>query len=114
MKKVRTYSIGSAAVLLAGALGASAQDSPPTYQADPGVYKVIFEDQNFRVIAASWSKGARDKAHSHPVPSVVYAVKDCSLRIHAPDGKTTDISPKAGASMAVPVTPSHSTENVGA
>jgi hypothetical protein len=28
-----------------------AQTAPPTYQADPDVYKIIFEDQNFRVIA---------------------------------------------------------------
>src|SRR4051812_14321485 len=28
-----------------------AQDAPPSYQGDPSVYKVIFEDQNFRVIS---------------------------------------------------------------
>jgi hypothetical protein len=28
---------------------ALAQSAPPTYQADPSVYKVVFEDQNFRV-----------------------------------------------------------------
>jgi hypothetical protein len=31
--------------------GFRAEGSPPTYQADPDVYKVIFEDANFRVIA---------------------------------------------------------------
>jgi mannose-6-phosphate isomerase-like protein (cupin superfamily) len=99
--------------LLSISASAVAQTSPPTFQADPDVYKVIFEDQNFRVIAATWKKGVHDKAHSHPVPSVIYAVTDCSLRVHAADGTTRDVSPKAGMSMAVPLTPSHSTENVG-
>jgi len=26
---------------------------PPTYEGDPAVYKIIFEDQNFRVIATT-------------------------------------------------------------
>jgi hypothetical protein len=106
--------LGLAALLPISASSAMAQDAPPTFQADPEVYKVIFEDQNFRVISATWKKGVHDKAHAHPVPSVIYAVTDCSLRIHAADGKTRDIAPKAGTSMAVPLTPSHSAENIGA
>lgn len=35
--------------------------SPPSYQADPDVYKVIFEDQNFRVIKSTRKKGVHDK-----------------------------------------------------
>jgi oxalate decarboxylase/phosphoglucose isomerase-like protein (cupin superfamily) len=96
------------------ATAALAQNAPPTYQADPDVYKLIFEDQNFRVIAATWKKGAHDKAHGHPSPSVIYSVTDCSLKVTAPDGKTRDVTNKAGSAMAVPVTPSHSAENVGA
>jgi hypothetical protein len=30
----------------------AADDAPPSFQADPGVYKLLFEDQNFRVIDA--------------------------------------------------------------
>ena len=37
---------------------AMAQTAPPTYQGDPDVYKVIFEDQNFRVIAVNRKKGS--------------------------------------------------------
>jgi hypothetical protein len=106
--------IPSAAALLFVAMSvAGAQNAPPTFQADPDVYKVIFEDQNFRVIAATWKKGVHDKAHSHPVPSVAYALTDCMLKIYAPDGTTRDIANKAGTASAVSVTPSHSAENVG-
>jgi quercetin dioxygenase-like cupin family protein len=93
---------------------AFAQSSPPTYQADASVYKVLFEDENFRVIAASWPKGARDKDHAHPSPSIGYALTDCSLKVIAPDGKSRDVNSKAGSAMAIPVTQSHHAENVGA
>lgn len=101
------------ALALIAASAAAAQNAPPTYQADPDVYKVVFEDANFRVIAATWKKGARDKDHSHPVPSVAYALTDCALRVHAPDGTTRDITPKFGSAMPIVITPSHFAENVG-
>jgi hypothetical protein len=92
---------------------AAAQDAPPSYQADPTVYKVIFEDQNFRVIAATWSKGAADKPHSHPLPFVVYALDDCTVRVHNPDGTTRELKNKAGVASAGPITSSHTAENIG-
>jgi hypothetical protein len=93
---------------------AAAQDSPPTYQADPTVYKVILEDQNFRVIAGTWKKGTTDKPHSHPVPFVVYALNDCTLRLHNPDGTDRESTSKAGAAFTGPNTSSHTAENVSA
>jgi len=101
------------ALLYTASSAALAQTAPPTYQGDPAVYKVIFEDQNFRVIAATWPKGMHDKGHSHPVPSIAYALTDCVIRVHEPDGKTRDITNKAGAAQTVPITQSHSAENIG-
>lgn len=92
---------------------AAAEDSPPTYQADPSTYKVIFEDQNFRVIAATWKKGATDKPHSHPLPFVVYALDDCTVRVHNPDGTTRELKNKAGVATPGPITSSHTAENIG-
>jgi hypothetical protein len=94
-------------------VSAAAQDSPPSYQADPTVYKVIFEDQNFRVIAGTWKRGTTDKPHSHPVPFVVYALNDCTLRLHNPDGTDREAKNKAGTAFAGPTTSSHTAENVG-
>ena len=42
----------SAAILGAMVSYASAQTAEPSFKADPSVYKVIFEDANFRVIVA--------------------------------------------------------------
>jgi len=73
----------------------------------------FFEDENFRVIASTRKKGVVDKEHSHPVPSVTYFLTDCANRIYTPDGKTRDTNEKAGTARAVPIIPSHSTENIG-
>ncbi len=90
-----------------------AQAAEPTYKGDPDVYKVIFEDANFRVIEATRKKGVHDKAHGHPVPSIVYSLTDCKTKQYAADGKTTEGETKAGSARAVPVTGSHSAENIG-
>lgn len=94
---------------------AFAQNGGPTYQGDPGVYKVIFEDQNFRVISATWKAGATDKPHTHPIPSVIYFLTDCTQQLTAADGTKRDITSKAGTSNAVPIIAQpHTAHNVGA
>jgi hypothetical protein len=113
MSRLATLGLGAAAAMVFVS-AAAAQNSPPTYQADPDVYKVIFEDQNFRVIAATWKKGVTDKPHSHPLPFVSYLLDDCTLRIHNPDGSTRDLSGKAGTATPGPITASHTGENIGA
>jgi hypothetical protein len=111
---IRKVTLGLAVIALAQlpAVGLRAQTAPPTYEGDPSVYKIIYEDQNLRLIEAHWKAGQTDKPHSHPA-SVAYAVQDCTVRLHLPDGTTRDISPKAGTAMAVAVTPSHTAENLG-
>jgi hypothetical protein len=113
MNRLRTFILSAAALALTASFAALAQNAPPTYQGDPDVYKVIFEDQNFRVIATTRKKGVHDKTHGHPVPSVVYHITDCMTKIYAADGKTSESTTKAGSASAVPVIPSHSAENIG-
>jgi hypothetical protein len=105
----------SAVALLAGMIStaAVAQTAEPTYKGDPDVYKLIFEDANFRVIEVLRKKGVHDKAHGHPSPAVVYNVTDCKTKQYTPDGKTTENERKAGTANAVPVVASHSAENTG-
>jgi hypothetical protein len=108
---VRLLSLAALACI--APFSALAQNAPPTYEADPGVYKIVFEDANFRVIAATWQAGQGDKSHSHTVASVAYALTDCSLKITAADGKVVNLSPKAGSGNTVGMTASHSATNVG-
>ncbi len=108
---VQYISLGLSALILSiGA--AAAQSAPPSYEADPTVYKVIFEDQNFRVISANWKKGVTDKQHSHPVAFVTYALDDCRVKVHNADGTTREIEVKAGEAHTGPITISHAAENV--
>jgi len=110
-----TLALGAMALVSLASSAAMAQNAPPSYEGDPDVYKVIFEDQNFRVIDAIRKKGVHDKLHSHPVPSIVYHLTDCTSLVYGPDGKPT-VSPsnrKAGTAQTVSITPAHSAENVG-
>lgn len=92
---------------------AVAADAPPSYQADPSVYKVIFEDQNFRVIKGTWKPGVHDKVHSHPLAAVTYYLTNCDIRVYTPSGKSRDFHAKAGFAHAAPIVSSHSAENIG-
>ncbi|MFL6798815.1 MAG: hypothetical protein ACJ8F3_15505 [Xanthobacteraceae bacterium] len=98
---------------LSAAASALAQNAPPTYQGDPAVYKVIFEDANFRVISIDRKKGVTDKPHSHPVPGIIYNVSDCSTKLHDANGQTRDQISKAGTASATPIISSHTAENIG-
>src|SRR6516162_9709542 len=110
-----TLALGATAFVSLASSAAMAQNAPPSYEGDPDVYKVIFEDQNFRVIDSIRKKGVHDKLHSHPVPSIVYHLTDCTSLSYGPDGKPTG-SPsnrKAGTAQTGSITPAHSVENVG-
>ncbi|WP_428661361.1 hypothetical protein [Reyranella sp.] len=102
-------SIALAAISISTA--ALAQPAPPSFQGDPEVYKVIYEDQNFRIIESTRGVGVRDKPHGHPLPSVVYNLTDCQSRQYAADGKTTDNAVKAGVVTPLPIIASHAAEN---
>jgi len=102
-----------AAVIYVAPSVASAQLAQPYYVADPGVYKVVFEDPIFRVVEATWRPGQIDKPHSHLIPSVAYPLNNCSLKLTSADGTTRVINNKAGHAQAVPFTASHTAQNVG-
>ena len=89
MNIVRIGILLSTALLVGTASRAVAQTAEPTYKADPSVYKVLFEDTNFREIDGNRKKGVHDKVHGHPVPFVVYSVTDCKTKLYAADGKST-------------------------
>jgi hypothetical protein len=90
------------------------QDAKPSYESAPDVYKVIFENDSFRVIEATWKAGTTDKPHTHPVPSVIYNVTGCTLKLHNADGKTVEATSKPGTAGAVPlVIQPHTAENPG-
>ena len=111
MKMLKGFLFGAALIIVPNM--AMAQAVEPTFKADPNVYKVIFEDANFRVIEGTRKAGVKDKAHAHPVAGIVYNVTDCKTKQHTPDGKTTESDRKAGTAFSSPITENHSAENTG-
>jgi hypothetical protein len=91
---------------------ASTADAPRSYIASPDVYKVIAENNDTRVILATWKPDKRDEWHSHPPGAAVYVLTDCeALRLYSPDGHHLDGSLKAGHAEIHPAVHSHSFEN---
>jgi hypothetical protein len=91
---------------------ATADDAPLSYVADPGVYKLLAENELFRVVLATWKPGQRDTYHSHSA-NAAYRLGDCKVRVYGPDGKVTrEAEAKAGTvNLQAPI-PSHSLQNI--
>lgn len=110
MKMLVAGMCGSALVGLA--LPAIADDVPLSFHANPDVYKVLAENDEMRVVLATWKPGHKDKSHSHPM-AAVYTIKACHARITTPDGKVKEVSNKAGTARVNPAVKSHTFENIG-
>ncbi len=96
-----------------GATGtAIAQAVPHSLVASPDIYKVIAEDEQYRVIEVTWKPGQRDQFHSHPASAVYYPM-DCTLRGYGPSGVLGERVRKAGTAAVQKPIPSHSVENIG-
>ena len=76
---------------------AGAQDAPPTYAGAPGVYKLILDNEKFRVIRAVWRPGQLDAPHSHPIPSVVLPLTDCVIKVTSAQGTGDRFIPRPGS-----------------
>lgn len=105
-------SLATLAVALAGVPNAQGQALPRSYVASPDIYKVIAQNEQFKVIAVTWKPGQKDTLHAHPA-NAVYYLTDCMLRVHAPDGKFRDNQPKAGSAIVQKEIPGHVLENIG-
>jgi hypothetical protein len=102
----------TAAALLVAPYAGAAGDAPLSFHANPDIYKVLAENDEMRVVLATWPAGYKDKSHSHPM-AAVYTIKDCHARITTPDGKVKEVTNKAGLARVNPAVVSHSFENIG-
>jgi quercetin dioxygenase-like cupin family protein len=98
---------------LAVPIAVSAQDAALAHMASPEVYKLLAENDQFRVILQVSKPGQRDQWHSHSALAV-YLLTDCTSRLHTPDGKVTNPSERMrGEVFLLPAVKSHLFENVG-
>lgn len=116
MKNTRNNAvlIATAAAALAAALPGTvaAQAAPPSYVANPDIYKIIAQDERYIVMDVTWKPGQKDNMHSHPKGLVVHFLTDCHSRTTTADGKVAENKRKAGETrIAGPVT-AHTFENL--
>lgn len=112
----RCASIGLSVALATLAVGfagsALAQTAPPGFVASPDVYKVIAENDKYRVIEVTWKPGQKDQSHSHPDAAVYYPMS-CTLRNQFPGRPPMEGSPEAGSARVQGPIAAHTIENIG-
>ncbi len=111
--KLTLTGAATAMMMLVAPMATQAEDVPLAMVAEPGVYKVIAENDEFRVILATWQPGQRDAYHGHP-SNVAYRITDCKNQVFKADG-TLARPPgevKAGSVILQKPVKSHSLENI--
>jgi beta-alanine degradation protein BauB len=101
-----------AVVALGFAGGVLAQAVPPGFVASPDIYKVIAENDKYRVIEVTWKPGQKDLPHSHP-DAAVYYLTNCTMRNLFPGRPPIEGSPIAGTVRIQAPIASHTVENIG-
>jgi quercetin dioxygenase-like cupin family protein len=110
MKKAILVATGTAAAALSLLLGVVALAQDPV-KVDPGMNKVVLENDRVRVYEVTNPPGGTLKMHSHPA-HVVYFLDAGSAKFTTADGKVTEAKLKAGEALwSEPVT--HSVLNTG-
>lgn len=88
--------------------GLFAQDAA---KVDPKHYKVEFENDQVRVLRITYGPGEKSVMHAHPAGVAVF-LTDAQAKFTYPDGKSEDITAKAGQVIWAPAV-SHQPENTG-
>ena len=116
MRNLLSAVVGVLAVTLVLGAGLSfAKNEPPGPEVSPEVYKIRAENDQWRVMEATWQPGQEDIFHYHPGDRVSLIQTDCNLRLTKPDGTFIEKSPKAGKAVARTGKPvaSHKAKNIG-
>lgn len=80
-------------------------------QTDPELYKVVFENDQVRVLEYLDHPGDRTHPHDHP-DTVMYTLSDFRRRLHGGDGASREVEMAAGTTGWLPAQ-RHSGENIG-
>jgi quercetin dioxygenase-like cupin family protein len=79
-------------------LAASTAGAQDPLKVDPKHYKVIFENDQVRVLQAKYGPHEKSVMHEHP-DSVAVFVRDSNVKFTYPDGKTEEQKGKAGQAV---------------
>ncbi len=93
------------------ALATSAAMAQDATKADPAHYKVTFENDQVRILKITYGPKEKSVLHEHP-NSIAVFLTDGQIKFNLPDGKSQEVSVKAGQSQWNPAG-KHLPENVG-
>ena len=116
MKNLLYFVVSVLAITLVLGAGPSfAENAPPAPEVSPDVYKIRAENDQWRVMEATWQPGQEDNFHYHSADRVSLFQTDCKLRLSKPDGTYKDVNPKAGKAKECTGKPveSHKAKNIG-
>ena len=98
-----------ASTLTAVAIGGAVAQDPTVVDANH--YKVMFENDQVRVLKITYGAKEKSVMHEHPNAVAVF-LADGQMKFQLPDGKVIDAALKAGQAMFTPAG-KHLPENVG-
>jgi quercetin dioxygenase-like cupin family protein len=78
---------------------------------NPGLYRVVFENDRVRVLEYVDKPGDRTTPHEHP-DSVMHTLSTFRRRLYAADGESRDVEIRAGTTGWLPAQ-RHSGHNIG-
>lgn len=106
--KPTLHALAAGAFCILATGSAVAQD--PT-KVDAGHYKVTFENEQVRILKITYGAKEKSVMHEHPNAIAVF-LTDGRVKFNLPDGKTQEVSAKAGQSQWTPAG-KHLPENMG-
>src|SRR4051794_37530043 len=81
--------------------------------AAPGHHKLLFENDDVRVLEVTVPPGVREPLHTHRYPSVLYYISAAHMKEYSPASPAIDRGQKDdGAVIFLPVGPPHQMENL--
>jgi quercetin dioxygenase-like cupin family protein len=105
----RIAGIVLACSVFALATGAAVAQDP--VQVDAKHYKVTFENEQVRILRVMYGPKEKSVLHEHP-NSIAVFLSDGQIKFALPDGKSQEVSVKAGQSVWSPAE-KHLPENIG-
>jgi hypothetical protein len=111
---MKNFAIVAVAILMTGLFGkaATAQEKAKGEKTSGRTVMVLVENDRVKVYEGRFSPGEKSPRMSNRPARVEFAMTDGQMRNHYPDGKTEDVTWKAGeAKWAEPAT--YQQENVG-
>jgi quercetin dioxygenase-like cupin family protein len=83
--------------------------------AAPQNHKLLFENEEVRVVEVSVQPGVREPLHAHRYPSVIYYVSAAHLKEYSPGAAPVDRGHREdGGVIFLPIGPPHQMENLEA